>query len=554
MKKPISALVASILVLTAPGLPCYAAISAVVHQGARSGASARALLPARSLLLPGQASDFSAGLFPAGLPAGLGAAALLPTPRPAAPGLAAVSVRTQAVAAPDSEPGPLPLGRLLESRAQLTLGADEVAAMPAGQAKREAASIFDRILGLRPAAAGAEEPVAGTEASVQSVLPAFRGRAAARKPGPPSAPRSEPSLRRARALDAAAGLGRMALAAVSVLGLQAAAAALLPAAFGLVPVAAVWAVSSGALLLPVALYARYRLALRDSPRLAGIKWVLDAAVGAFLGAVVIAAPSLAFVLSAQQLIMAGVPLAALAAPRGRGFGGPMALDSVSLWASLAVLPAFLGAAAAGAIGLGPLLGAAALPVMTTLAFFLGRIIFSAETGRPFSVPGSLQKLRFPSFQWVMIGVVFALLTGFGAVYSNLAFIAWQFFGGKSYGWNREASLPANILGNLLNFNTVYLGLLVFTAVTAFSNPLTFLVLAFAPERAAVWTEALLGKLLPRSEPAPSTKVQPAADPDGAASPARTNHYYRLKTGLLMGGMAATAVLMAFGVFGIASLG
>ncbi|MBI5240741.1 MAG: cold shock domain-containing protein [Elusimicrobia bacterium] len=358
-----------------------------------------------------------------------------------------------------------------------------------------------------------------------------------------------------RILGALTTIGRVALAGGAVFGLQALAVTFAPAIFGLVPVAAVWAVSSGALLLPVALYARYRLSLRDSPRLTKVKWVLDLSIGAFLGAVAIAAPSFAAIVSLEQLAAAGLPLAGLVAGRTLG-GGSSFLDGLATWGSLAVLPAFLGAAAAGIIGIGPMLGMMMLPVMTTLAFFLGRIIFSAETGRPFSVPGSLQKLRFPSFQWVMTGVVFALLTGFSAVYSNYAFFAWQFLGSKSWGWDKGAPLWKNLVYNVLNFNTLYLGLFAFTAATAFTSPLTFLVIAFAAERAANWTEVLLGKLLPKAAPAPSTTVKPLADPDtGSDKPGRWPKYrYWLKTGLLIGSMAVMGFGMGMTVFGLVSLG
>ena len=416
--------------------------------------------------------------------------------------------------------------------------------MTDGTAKTSASSIMDRILGIRPAQTS-DDAVAATEPSLSSARSSLSPASASSLNAKADVPSPvQPQGFAKKALGLLATVVRMAAAGGAVFGLQTLAVAVLPSIFGLVPVAAVWAVSSGILLLPIALYARYRLSLRDSPRLTKVKWVLDLSIGAFLGAVAIAAPSLAAVVSLQQL--AGFFA-------GRTLGGGSLVDGLATWGSLAVLPAFLGAAAAGIIGIGPMLGMMMLPVMTSLAFFLGRIIFAAETGRPFSVPGSLQKMRFPAFQWVMTGVVFALLTGFSAVYSNYAFFAWQFLGNKSYGWDKSAPLWKNLVNNLLNFNTLYLGLLAFTAATAFTSPLTFLVIAFAAERVARGTEALLGKLLPKAAPAPSTKVKPLADPETEKPSRWPQYHYWLKTGLLIGSMAVLGFTMGMTVFSLASL-
>ena len=150
----------------------------------------------------------------------------------------------------------------------------------------------------------------------------------------------------------------------------------------------------------------------------------------------------------------------------------------------------------------------ALPAMTTMAFFLRQIIRSAEEGVPFGAPGTFQKFRFPTFNWAMTGVVFALTTGFPAVWANAAFGVWTLFGSSGLPtWKRGAPLKQNVLGLLTNFNIHYLGLFAYTAATGFASPLTFLVLAFAPERAAMWTEELLSRLLPASEAAPSTRPE-----------------------------------------------
>jgi len=649
MKRFIASVIVAILILTAPGLPCYAAAGAIINQGSAASVPVGMQGPVRGITPVNQLSNISVGLSAIGLKAALSPETGAPTPvvQGSILPLAAPSIK---IDASQSVPMPVPalaehnaapvsgnehigampvgksvetpaaapkLGELLGQKEQLSLSAEQVGSMSAGSAKTSAASIMDRIFGIR-SAAGASEDVVAALPTTQSSSLLSPGRAVgpvALRTGPPSArPASGarfndeqkhllataygafagmgaglalvgamlPVLplwaplciiggtllggyagskisfsagRATRAVSALTTVGRVALAGGAVFGLQALAAAVLPSVFGLVPIAAVWAVSSGILILPAALYARHRLSLRDSPRLTKVKWVMDIAIGAFLGAVAIAAPSLAAIVTLKQLAIAGLPLAGLVAGRSLGAGASV-LDSLATWGALAVLPAILGVSAAGIIGVGPLLGMMMLPVMTTLSFFLGSIIHAAESGQPFSVPGSLQKMRFPAYQWVMTGVVFALLTGFSAVYTNPAFMAWQFLGSKSYSWDKQAPLWKNLVGNLLNFNTLYLGLLAFTAATAFTSPLTFLVIAFAPERAAVWAEALLGRLLPKAKPAPSTAVKPLADPNASAEqPTRwPNFHYWLKTGLLIGSMAAMGFGMGATVFGVASLG
>ncbi len=337
---------------------------------------------------------------------------------------------------------------------------------------------------------------------------------------------------------------RIGVVAGAVVGLQ----ALLPAALGAVSVAAVWAVSPGIFLLPVALYARHRLAARDSPRLSSVKRLMDGAVGAFIGAAIVAgvfaSPSLGLLLAVKQLAFAGLPLASLAV--GRALSNVTTLpDSAGTYAILAILPGLLGATAAGPIGLVPVLGMLALAAMTTISFCLGRIIAAAESGRPFSVPGSIQKMRFPVSQWVMLGVIFATWSGLKEVYANQVFWAWQILGSRTFAWQKDAPLWKNLVYNLANFNVLYAGLLAFVIVTFFMagalSPLTFLALAFAPERAALAAEALLGKLLPKSEPAPSTGVEPVADPSTTADEPvkRPQFHYWLKT---LSAVASIAVL------------
>jgi Zn-dependent protease with chaperone function/MFS family permease len=355
---------------------------------------------------------------------------------------------------------------------------------------------------------------------------------------------------------------RLALGAAAVIGLQAGAVALLPSVFGVVPVAAVWAVSSGLLLVPVALYARYRLARRDSPRLNKVKWIADISIGAFSAAVFLAAPSLALTLSAGTLATAALPLAAVAG--GRWLGSSTFADSALVWAALGLTPLLMTAAGVpGLIGIAPILGMMALPAMTTVSFFLGRLIHAAETGQAFGIPGSMQRIRFPSFQWVMIGVVFALLTGYGAVYSNIAFLVWTLSGGREGKSLRQIRAEAKFsigsiiatLMKVLTFDRIYFGLLAWTAFTGFASPLTFLVIAFAPERAAVWTERLLIRFLRPGQAAPSTAAKPVADPAllDAKEPAWPQFHYWTKMFLILGTMAATGFFMGYAVFGFSSL-
>ena len=160
----------------------------------------------------------------------------------------------------------------------------------------------------------------------------------------------------------------------------------------------------------------------------------------------------------------------------------------------------------------------------------------------------------------MIGVVFALLTGYSAVYTNVAFGLWTVLGGCS--GNSVPNFRVNSvwtflkkLMSIVTFNRLYLGLLAYTAFTGFASPLTFLVIAFAGERASVWTEKLLAKILPKSAAAPSTAAVPVADPNklNDAPPKWPAFHYWAKSMLMLGTMAAAGVLLSVTVFGVTSL-
>ncbi|MEK7747232.1 MAG: hypothetical protein AAB576_11260, partial [Elusimicrobiota bacterium] len=184
--------------------------------------------------------------------------------------------------------------------------------------------------------------------------------------------------------------------------------------------------------------------------------------------------------------------------------------------------------------LGAVFGLLALPAMTTISFYLGRIVASAESGRAFSIPGSMQAIRFPSYTWVLTGVVFALLTGYSPVWVNGAFALWMF------------------LGNSRIFNWAYGAAAAWAAFTGFAAPLTFLVIAFAPERAAHWTEALLGKLLPQGKAEPSTAPAPSREVSSEKPERWPAFRFWLRTGLALGSLLSLGALMSATVFSVSS--
>ncbi len=553
MKRFIAAAVSLSLILVSAPLPAWSQVSSAMS-GAAAGVSGSAA-GAAGTIAPSAIPQLSMPAMSLAAPALSGA--------PSAPANSPVSAA--ALEASAAKPGLSPVRADAKSLAAVHVEVIEAAgAIAKGSvsgSRSAAASMMDYLLGVEEA--GPRKPI--VEGLPSAGLPsagltsAGVKRAGFRAAVPsPNAPDGN-GFRRSGLGGILKSVSAIALGAGVTIGLQAAAVALLPAVFGVVPIAAVWAVSSGLLLFPLALYARYRLAKRDSPRLNKVKTILDVSLGAFLGAVVIAVPSLGLVLTTAGVLTAATPLLAVAG--GRWFAGSALIDTVLVWGALGLTPALVGAASvAGLIGLAPIIGLMALPVMTTVAFFLGRLINSAETGAPFSVPGSLQKVRFPSFQWVMIGVVFALLTGYSAVYTNIAFLLWTVLGGRS--GNAASSTTVNSIGSLVKkllslvtFNRLYFGLLAYTAFTGFASPLTFLVIVFAGERASVWTETLLAKILPKAPAAPSTKAAPVADPDQLADrpPKWPVFHYAAKTVLMLGTMAAAGVLLSFTVFGITSL-
>lgn len=587
MKRIIAASVSLSLILVSAPLPAWSQVSAAMS-GASSGVSGSAAGAARTIAipqLPMPAMSLTAPALTGALSAPM-ANSPVPGANQRAPISAASPVEQRqalAIAVPLSAEAPAPLAAaasrgpaskpaalgpvsadaksLAAARLDVAEAAGSIQKGPTSSSRWAAARMMDRLLGVEEA--GEREPIveglppAGILSAGLSPASASQGSSRASVPTP-AAPENAP--RRSKLGGALKTVATFAAGAALTIGLQLAAVALFPAIFGVVPVAAVWAVSSGLLLFPVALYARYRLAKRDSPRLNKVKLILDLSLGAFAGAAAIAVPSLGLVLTTAGVLTAATPLLAVAG--GRWFGSGTLADTVLTWAVLGFTPAVVSvASAAGLIGLAPIVGLMMLPVMTTIAFFLGRLIHSAETGAPFSVPGSMQKIRFPSFQWVMIGVVFALLTGYSAVYTNVAFGVWTLLGGRSgnavtsnFRVNSVWTFLKKVL-SYITFNRLYFALFAYTAFTGFASPLTFLVIAFAGERASVWTDKLLGRLLPKAAPAPSTGTAPLEDPNKLddAPPKWPAFHYWVKSFLMLGSMAGIAVLLSVTVFGVTSL-
>lgn len=566
MKKLTATIIASILILTAPGTGCYSALAQISNRGKAPagvhlppsglGAALAPITGLSDLSLPREiprASIFPEASFLAPAPLEMVAPAVSQE-RPAA----ALEARLPALSAPVAEASGKIASEaadsfkaLLSPKQQISIPAAEIGRMSPSGAHQAGVGMMDRILGtvssIGRGAVGLGDFVPGKVSGLtRGFSPADAGRgddippvAFGNQDGAGGSPDRGPSGKAAKTL---ASLGRIFISAGAVIGAQALAVAFLPAVFGMVPVAAAWAVGSGVILLPAAAYARYRLGLRDSPRLLGPKRVLDVFIGVYLGGVAVLIPSvlngsLLIGLSTLPLaggaVLAAVSAAAMEFGRRKGDAGGI-IDALLGWAALNILPIFIGAASASPLTLGAVVGMLALPAMTTIAFFLGRIIQAAETGTPFSIPGSVQQIRFPSYTWVMTGVVFALLTGYTQVWTNPVFFLWM------------------TMGSTRLFNLLFIGAALAAAATGFSAPITFLVLAFAPERVAMWTEGLLGRMLKAGPPAPSTKAEPVKL-DLDSEPRWPQFHYWLKTGSLLASLATLGLVMGATVFGFTSL-
>ncbi|MDD5629865.1 MAG: hypothetical protein PHU21_12420, partial [Elusimicrobia bacterium] len=189
MKRTIAAFIAAALILTAPGLPCYAAAGAIASQGSAAAVPVGVQGPVRGVAQVNQLSNISVGLSGIGLKGSLAPQTAVPTPvvQGYAVPLAAPSAKVGEVetvpmpgpalgelsAAPvKSEAGPAAaapkLNDLLAQKDQLAINADQLGSMSAGAAKTTAASIMDRILGIRTAAGTSDDGVAA-QAGTQSM-------------------------------------------------------------------------------------------------------------------------------------------------------------------------------------------------------------------------------------------------------------------------------------------------------------------------------------------------------------------------------------------------
>ncbi|MBI4345818.1 MAG: MFS transporter [Elusimicrobia bacterium] len=576
--KLIATTLSAALLVTAPGLGCWNAVAQVVAptvtgagvSAAPSGAVAGAVptslpggshAPAALRLTPSALAPttmLKVGAPHAPAAAGrlqLGGAAASPVvagaSRIAGPaaqavgnGPAAYPVAAASQVVPEGLAGRLasPVLKLLADPKTISLSAVEIGRMSGGQARDAAARQMDRVLGVN-AAPESGSVVAGVDAGVRAnalrQAPLGTGGdfvpSSSRVPVSPVRP-GEPSPNRGgnRFVKLLGSMAWIAGGAAIAIGAQAAAVALAPAMFGFIPGAALWAVMSGVVIAPAALYFRYRMGLRDSERLKGPKRLFDVSLGLLAGATFVALPGIltgAVFASPAVAIPIGVigvgTLLSMIGGESHLKTGLLALGSTALLTA--------SAAAIGPMTIGAVFGLVAMPVLTTLSFFLGRIVESAETGRPFSIPGSMQPIRFPIYTWVMTGVVFALLTGYSPFWVNAAFGAWMFLGSSKL------------------FNYAYLGALGLALFSGLQAPVTFLVIAFAPERAAVWAEKLLGKMLPAGRPAPSSAAPVKSEPVSLTAKAWPKYHYAIQTGIYLATLFGFGWFMGASIVGVGSI-
>lgn len=532
-RKAASVLLAASILLLSPGAGCWRALAqgsraaaGTVVRGGALGVPAAPALPALSAPVLTTGLELAAPFEPAAGSAALPAAAAVPAA--SAEVERAERASETPLAAETALPAPASVEEMLADPRSVAAPAEEVAELGPAEASSAGRGWMDRVLGAKSFSAAGPAVPAGALAHRSPLFnrmppPWLRGDRGAQEP-----PAARPTARsEGGGGGRAAALLRVVAAAAAVVGLHSAAAALLPAAFGMVPIAALWAVSSGILLVPIALYHRHRLALRDSERLAPVKRVFDLVLGAFLGAAVVAGIGMSAGAGLAANLGAALPtLSDAFASAGAALSGEGASGVLDWLRRTFVLP-FLADAGASPLTLGALFGLVSLPVMTTLSFLQGRIIRSAESGQAFSAPG----IRLSAYTWVMTGVVFALLTGYSPLWTTAVFLVW------------------NVAGHSKLFNRLFLAAAAWSVLAGFlgfTAPATFLVLAFLPERAALWTEALLARLIPEGPRSPSS-----ADPEiglDEHEPARWPRFrYWLKTAsllaslMLMGGLTALLV-------------
>ncbi|MCX5789431.1 MAG: M48 family metalloprotease [Elusimicrobia bacterium] len=586
--KTVAALLSTALLITAPGLGCYEALAQVVTGSAVSGASAiggqsaaaagavagRAVTPSVSLTLPvgiglspvtaAPAAITVGGVTPVGLPVPaargeLGAvspaAQQLPSTQ-ALPQKGGENTAANLAVARQSQPAAAiekkldaPVQALLTAPGKIAPASADIGKMAGGEAHAAGSTLMDRV-----------SPVAGRMGTAgNGLVPTNGSDVSPASYRVPAAPAQTPVTQSKWSAigRVAVSMATVAGAALAVVAVQAAAVALAPAAFGIIPGAALWAVMSGVVLGPVALYFRYRFSLRDSERLSGPKRVFDIGLGLLAGAAIVALPG---ILTGAILSAPAVALPAAIVSMGSLMamaGGETHLKSGLLAAGSTALLAV--AAVAGPLTIGSIFGLMAIPALTTLSFFAGRIIESAETGRPFSIPGSTQAIRFPLYTWVMTGVVFALLTGFVPVWTNVAFGAWMFLGSKKYFNHLYLSVAGlAVLANVAAFALPHLAAIalivpVVAKLAQFASPLAFFALAFLPERAAVWTEGLLGRMLQRGAAAPSSAEPTKVDGTSAKPAAWPKYHYALRTGIFIATLLGLAAFIGLSITGVGTI-
>ncbi|MHB2025473.1 MAG: M48 family metalloprotease [Elusimicrobiota bacterium] len=568
MRKILAAFLAFAIVILSPGIDCYAQVADVIDAPAAQGAAG----------FPGQDARAGQALVPISLGADLGVLEsaqnfLIPTPA----NLAAPPDRPE-IARPIAAVSPAPRipnrhKQKSINRAAAVLASPLILAQSAGQSaaanpvateksgpSRGAREFFSFIRKsiLRQTAPWRKGEIApshavGAAQAAPLLAGALRARASAASggvlsppPSPPGQGQEPPQSPRPSRFKAVAGVAlRLAAGAAVIIGAQSAASFVAPSAFALVPAAALWAVTPGLLVLPAALYLRYYwLSRRDSPRLSKIKWIYDLGIGAYLGGFWFVLPHVGIAAAlasvtpraaAAGALIAGTSAVGTAATLKAGGRPTDAL--IAAWAA-GGLSVLMSAAHIGAsISLGPLLAMAAIPALVTLAFFHGSLVMDAETGRPFSLgkSGILGGgARFPAFNWIMLGVIFAALSGYAPTAVHILFAHISDINIAIGAWMLLSNKPA--------FNYLYGALLAYVALTHFASPWTYVALAFAPDRARALTETLLTKIVPKGTAAPSTLEpnQKLAAADAPVTVPKTKFWIR--TAVLLGTLAGLVAL------------
>ncbi|MBI4387389.1 MAG: hypothetical protein HY551_08390, partial [Elusimicrobia bacterium] len=563
----VSIVISSALLITAPGLPFYQAAAQlsspsaagsahlVVGGAVRNSALENALgrdfgatqLPVRGLgLLRGPQIAEPAGgrgWISGALDLDRAAFRVLPSRLPSAKPVAALRASAGIVSAISqaARRWTMPSGVLSSPR--------EISRMTFGAASETGARIMDPISGERRIAAtgvvsaGPEsvlfsEGLTGSDRAGLLRFGISNGGSGEVSIPSPSASRQSVSgptqTKPSRAKDFLKSLPWMAVGGAVVYALQHFSTLWVPSIFGFVQAAALWGTVSGLPVLGAAVWARHRLSLRDSPRLNGVKRLLSGFMGAYLGTA-----ALIFLKGTGLAAFAGLPLFAWLVPilsgaslwlgksgfLNKGVGGVLNLGAIYGAFQVSVVAAVAFASAAHPISLGPLVGIMAVAAMMNIAIFLGEIIDSAEKGQAFSKRW-LESRRFLAYTWVMIGATFASLSGFSPFWVNYALMLWSFSGTKKV------------------FDIAFFGALGWAAYTGFAAPVAFLVLAFAPERAEMWTRYLLTRIFKKGKGTPSSIGDYQFTPVEKKPAKGKRAHLWLKTGLYFLGFVGYAALAA----------